>query len=192
MATVRINTVTGTITSDQLGRVLAHEHVMIGWPGWESDTIRPDRRATEAVAIGTDRIARDQRPRRHDDDRPVPERPRRDVELMAELAARTGLQIICATGLYKEDQGGRPYWKFRADFGAAVQSIAELYIRELTEASADGHQAGIIKVATGNGRDQRVRENAPRSAPPSRRTRPARRSRRTPSTARAATSNSSS
>ena len=57
MAAVTLNTVTGTIRSDQLGRVLAHEHVMVGWAGWEADTIRPGPSRAEAVAVGTDRIA---------------------------------------------------------------------------------------------------------------------------------------
>ena len=127
MTAVKINTVTGTISSDRLGRVLAHEHVMIGWPGWESATIRPGPSRTEAVAIGTDRIAAMKAHGVTTMIDPCPNDLGRDVELMAELAARTGLQIICATGLYKEDQGGRPYWKFRADFGAAVESIVRWF-----------------------------------------------------------------
>jgi phosphotriesterase-related protein len=126
---------------------------MVGWAGWESDTIRPGPSRTEAVAIGTDRIAemKDHGVATMVD--PCPNDLGRDVELMAELAARTGLQIICATGLYKEDQGGAPYWKFRSSFGAAVSSIADLYVHELTEGIGDtGVKAGIIKVATGNGR----------------------------------------
>jgi phosphotriesterase-related protein len=83
---------------------------------------------------------------------PCPNDLGRDVELMAEISARTGFQIVCATGLYKEDQGGAPYWKFRASFGGGADSIAELYVRELTEGiGATGIKAGIIKVATGHG-----------------------------------------
>ena len=66
MATVTLNTVTGPITSDKLGRVLAHEHVMIGYPGWEADTLRRGPRRAEAVAIGS---GRQHRHREVDDDR---------------------------------------------------------------------------------------------------------------------------
>jgi phosphotriesterase-related protein len=152
MATVEIRTVTGTIRSDQLGRVLAHEHVLVGWAGWESDTIRPGPRRADVLAVATDRIAEI---RHHDVQTmidPCPNDLGRDVELMAEISSRTGFPIVCATGLYKEDQGGAPYWKFRATFGAGVESIAELYIRELTDGIGEtGIRAGIIKVATGHG-----------------------------------------
>ena len=152
MATVEIQTVTGKIRSDQLGRVLAHEHVLIGWAGWESDTLRPGPARAEILSVAEDRIAqiRDHGVQTMID--PCPNDLGRDVELMAEISARTGFRIVCATGLYKEDQGGTPYWKFRADFGAAAESIAALYIRELTEGiGKTGIRAGIIKVATGHG-----------------------------------------
>ena len=41
----------------------------------------------------------------------------RDAEFMAEVAQAPGVHIICATGLYKEDQGAAPYFKFRGQFG---------------------------------------------------------------------------
>ncbi|RMD83112.1 MAG: phosphotriesterase-related protein [Candidatus Dadabacteria bacterium] len=148
-APVQINTVTGTITPDELGRTLMHEHLQIAWPGWESDTLRPGPAREEILAVAVDRIQemQDHGVRTMID--PCPNDLGRDVELMAEAAARTGLQIICATGLYKEDQGGAPYWKFRAGFGATPESIAELFIHELTVGiGSTGIKAGIIKVAT--------------------------------------------
>jgi phosphotriesterase-related protein len=80
---------------------------------------------------------------------PCPNDLGRDVTLLAEIAAMTGFQIICATGLYKEDQGGSPYWKFRAQFGAGARAVADMYVHELTEGIGDtGVRAGIIKAAT--------------------------------------------
>lgn len=151
MATT-IQSVTGPIASDKLGRVLAHEHVMIGWPGWESDTIRPGPTRADALAIARDRVAEIKEHGVATLIDPCPNDLGRDVELMAEIAARTGLNVVCATGLYKEDQGGAPYWKFRAQFGGGPESIAELYVHELTEGiGRTGIRAGIIKVATGHG-----------------------------------------
>src|SRR5207245_2278955 len=73
----------------------------------------------------------------------------RDVELMAEVAQATGVHIICATGLYKEDQGATPYFKFRAQFSDAVTEMSEAFIKELTEGIAStGIKPGILKVAT--------------------------------------------
>lgn len=148
MATIQ--SVTGPISSDDLGPTLAHEHLLVGYAGWESDTIRPGPSRADALAICTDKIAemRDHGVRSMID--PCPGDLGRDVELMAEVAARTGFQIICATGLYKEDLGGGSYWKFRASLGGTSEAIAELYIHELTTGIGEtGVKAGIIKVATG-------------------------------------------
>ncbi len=144
-----IQTVTGPISPDELGRTLTHEHLQIGWPGWQSDTLRPGPTRDEIFAVAVDRIQslQDHGVRSMID--PCPNDLGRDVELMAEVSVRTGLQLICATGLYKEDQGAAPYWKFRASFGAAPDSIAEMFIREITVGIGDsGVKAGIIKVAT--------------------------------------------
>jgi len=148
--TTTINTVTGPISCEQLGRTLVHEHVMVGYPGWESDTLRPGPSRSEALTIADDQVAaiRDLGVVSMID--PCPNDLGRDVELIAEVAQRSGFQIICATGLYKEDQGGGSYWKFRRDLGASSDSIAEMYIKELTEGIGNtGIKAGVIKVATG-------------------------------------------
>jgi len=150
MGSATIQTVTGTISPAELGTTLAHEHLLIGWPGWESDTIRPGASRAEIVRICRDRVAQLQAHGVASMIDPCPNDLGRDVALMAEVSATTGLRIVCATGLYKEDQGGAPYWKFRAQFGGTAESIAELYIRELTVGIGEtGVRAGIIKVATG-------------------------------------------
>ena len=74
----------------------------------------------------------------------------RDVEFTAEVAQATGVHIICATGLYKEDPGAAPYFKFRGAFTDAVSEMTETFIKELTDGiGSTGIKAGIIKVATG-------------------------------------------
>lgn len=145
-----VNTVTGPVSSDALGRTMMHEHVLIGWPGWESDTFRPGPARDEMIAVGSDNVASLQDHGITTMLDPCPNDLGRDVTLMAEIARRTGFQIICATGLYKEDQGGGAYWKFRESMGGSADMIAEMYIRELTEGIGDtGIKAGIIKLATG-------------------------------------------
>jgi len=145
-----IQTVDGTATPEDLGPTLMHEHLAIGWAGWESDTVRPGPSRNEMLAVCRDRIAEIQDLGVRTLIDPCPNDLGRDVELMAEVASKTGFRIICATGLYKEDQGGAPYWKFRAQFGGSAEAIAELYISELSEGiGRTGIKAGIIKVATG-------------------------------------------
>jgi phosphotriesterase-related protein len=149
-ASKMVNTVTGPISVEELGTTLMHEHVVIGFAGWEADTLRPGPERREMLSIGYDKIQQMQ-------DRgvktmldPCPNDLGRDVRLAAELASRTGFNIICATGLYKADEGGTAYWHFRSAFGPVVGAMAELFIRELTVGiGATGIKAGIIKVATG-------------------------------------------
>lgn len=148
----RIPTVTGDVATTDLGRTLMHEHLMVGYAGWEADTLRPGPTRREMLAICEDRVA-EIRARGVDTMvDPAPNDLGRDVEFMAEVAAKTGFRIICATGLYKEDEGGTAYWRFRANFGAGPESMTELFVKELTEGIGQtGIRAGIIKVATGTG-----------------------------------------
>jgi phosphotriesterase-related protein len=147
-----IQTVTGVTRPQNLGRTLMHEHLVIGYPGWESDTLNPGPDVAERIAVCVDRIEELKELGFTTILDPCPADLGRDVELMAKVAQQTGFQIVCATGLYKESEGGRPYWHFRSNFGPSVEAMAELFIRELTEGiGSTGVRAGIIKVATGPG-----------------------------------------
>jgi phosphotriesterase-related protein len=148
-----IHTVTGTTTPEALGTTLMHEHLVIGYPGWEAHTSEPGPSRREIVARCVDQIEEMKAAGIRAMLDPCPNDLGRDVELMAEVASRTGFQIICATGLYKESEGGTAYWHFRKNFGPVVDAMAELFVRELTEGIGEtGIKAGIIKVATGPGR----------------------------------------
>jgi phosphotriesterase-related protein len=146
----RINTVTGPIGVDALGVTLMHEHLVIGFAGWESDTFHPGPSRREMIAICCDKIAQMQAHGIRSMVDPCPNDLGRDVTLAAEVAQKTGFNIVCATGLYKQEDGGMPYWHFRGRFGAIVDVLADLFIRELTVGVGDtGIKAGIIKVGSG-------------------------------------------
>ncbi len=148
----QIQTVTGPIAPDELGRTLMHEHLIIGYPGWESDTIHPGQNRDEMRAVCSDRVDEMRAHGVHSMLDPCPADLGRDVEFMADVAARRGFQIICATGLYKQSEGGVPYWHFRSNFGPIVNEMAELFEKELTDGIGEtGVKAGIIKVASGPG-----------------------------------------
>lgn len=150
--TTTVHTVTGEVDVAKLGVTLMHEHLVIGYPGWEADTLAPGPNREQMLAICVDKIQamQDHGVRSMLD--PCPNDLGRDVELAAEVSARTGFNIVCATGLYKEDEGGVPYWHFTRNLGNAVQRMAELFIHELTVGiGPTGIKAGIIKVATGKG-----------------------------------------
>jgi phosphotriesterase-related protein len=145
-----INTVTGTLDINDLGVTLMHEHVMIGYPGWEADTLRPGPGRDEMLAVCVERIEQMQSRGIQSMVDPCPNDLGRDVVFSAEVATRTGFNIVCATGLYKQEEGGAAYWHFRSNFGPVVEAMAELFIHELTVGIGDsGIKAGIIKIATG-------------------------------------------
>ena len=126
-----INTVTGTTTTDKLGTTLMHEHLMVGWGGWELDCTAPRFERKQALKFATDRLKelRDLGLGTFLD--PCPMDIGRDVNFMAEAASSAGIQLICATGLYKEEEGATPYWKYRTRFNDVVGVMADLFASEI-------------------------------------------------------------
>ncbi|MGI8552077.1 MAG: phosphotriesterase family protein [Dehalococcoidia bacterium] len=140
-----VNTVLGPIATAALGRTLMHEHLLIGWPGWERDPAvvfdrrkeidRAVERLQELGSLGVQTFVD-----------PCPIDIGRDVEFAAEVASRSGMQIVCSTGMYKEELGMPTHFR-QMD----VDALTELYVRELTEGiGSTGIKAGIIKCATGS------------------------------------------
>ena len=155
-----INTVTGTTTAEQLGTTLMHEHLLIGWAGWELDCAAPkfERRAAFKNAVDRLKELKDLGLQSFVD--PCPMDIGRDVNFMAEVAEASGVRIVCATGLYKEDLGNTAYFKQRS-----VDEIAEVYSSEITKGIGNsGIKAGIIKCATGKGQVTKYEENCLRAA----------------------------
>lgn len=152
MSTETLHTVTGPIAPDALGRTLMHEHLLIGYPGSEADSVNTGPVGADRVERCVDRISEMQDLGFRSMLDPCPSDLGRDVELMAEVAQRTGFQIVCATGFYKQAEGGYPYWHMRQNFEPIADAMAEIMIRELTDGVGEtGIRAGIIKVATGPG-----------------------------------------
>lgn len=144
-----IQTVTGPIDAAELGRTLMHEHLTVGYPGWESATNEPfDRAAAAQVCI--ERIEELQELGYSSLIDPCPNDLGRDLELMVTVAEATGFNIICAVGLYKEHEGGHAHWDFRARFEDVSAVMRDLFIGELTDGiGKTGVRPGIIKVGTG-------------------------------------------
>src|ERR1700730_17378812 len=141
-----VMTVTGPVDGERLGRTLVHEHLVISYPGEEFERTRRWTRP-EIVARAVDRMAEllDAGFRTFVD--PCPIELGRDPELYAEIAQRTGMQIVCTTGFYTEHLGsGLPfYWRARDP-----EEIAEFYLSELVDGiGGTGIRPGAIKAATG-------------------------------------------
>ena len=142
---MQINTVSGPIGLDKLGRTLMHEHLFIAFPGAEFDpTAVYDRAAFIAEAVKRLVQLRIEHGVKSFVD-PCPIELGRDVAVMAEIAEKSEMNIVCTTGFYFEAMGLPIYWRART-----AEEIAELYIREITHGVGNtGIRAGAIKVATG-------------------------------------------
>lgn len=151
MGTMRtVQTVLGPVPVDQLGITLMHEHLLIGWPGWEYDAAAPRASLSDLVKICTERMLEIKALGVRTLVDPCPMDLGRDVELMARVSEASGVHIVCATGLYKEDQGAPAYFKFRARFADVTHEIRDAFIRELTDGiGSTGIKPGVIKAATG-------------------------------------------
>jgi phosphotriesterase-related protein len=155
-----INTVTGTVSSDKLGTTLLHEHLLVGWAGWELDCKAPrfDRKAALNGAVDRLKELKDLGLGTFVD--PCPNDIGRDVVFMAEVADKSGVNVVCSTGLYKEDLGNTVYMKQRSS-----DEIAEIYVAELTEGIGEaGIKAGLIKCATGKDHITEYEEKCLRAA----------------------------
>jgi phosphotriesterase-related protein len=135
-----VQTVTGPVAPEQLGRVLMHEHVIVRSPGLHADYPwtypRSDALAasieglTALKAGGIDTLV----------DHTTYDLGR-DVELLAEASRASGVNIVAATGVWIEPQR---YWQLRAPVEAA-----ELLISDLEQGVAGTDiRAGVIKCAT--------------------------------------------
>ena len=143
-----INTVLGPVKSEDLGRTLVHEHVLIGMPGWFMDARQPAYNRAEAVERAVDAF---QELHAHGVKTvidPCPMDLGRDVELVAEVSRKSGINLICATGAYVEEMGIP--WTLAA---LSEEQIAEGFVKEIERGVQDtGIRCGVIKIATGRGK----------------------------------------
>src|SRR3990172_11987112 len=136
-----VNTVSGPIDTADLGFTLMHEHIIVESPGVRENFRIFDRSAEieKAVAKLKDVMARgvntlvDLTPADW-----------RDIPFVKEVVARSGMQVIVATGIYWEV----PHY-FRAFGLRSIDHIADLFVRDIRDGIMDtGVRAAIIKCAT--------------------------------------------
>lgn len=144
-----INTVTGPIKAEQLGKTLIHEHFIFGYPGFQGDVTLGAFNEESALeeAINIARYMQSFGVKTVVD--PTPNECGRNPEFLKKISEATGLQIICATGYYYEGEGATPYFKFRQALGTAEEEIYQMFKKELTEGIAgSGIKPGVIKLAS--------------------------------------------
>ncbi|MGY3361775.1 putative metal-dependent phosphotriesterase family hydrolase [Bradyrhizobium sp. GM0.4] len=152
-----VQTVTGQIPVETLGRTLMHEHLFVAYPGAAFDPLatfdRPKfvekavRRLSQLrIEYGVNSFVD-----------PCPIELGRDVTMMKEISEKSDMHIVCTTGFFYEDHGLPTYWRARS-----VDEIADLYIREIMHGIGQtGIRAGAIKVADGGAKHQPAGEKIP-------------------------------
>jgi phosphotriesterase-related protein len=144
-ATASVQTVTGRVAASELGRTLIHEHVLVGFPGWNLDALAPRFDRREAMARSVDELQRLKALGIGTFVDPCPMDLGRDVEFLAEVSQKSGLRVVCTTGAYFEAEGITHTFRH-----LPVEDIAAIYIKEITEGVGDtGIRAGAVKIATG-------------------------------------------
>ena len=147
----KINTALGPITPEQLGPTLMHEHMVLAYPGWDMDALCQHLEFSQLAKICADALGE---VKQYGVKTVVDASPNdlwRNVELDRVVAEKTGLNIICATGMYYEAEGMPAYLKFRSQVMDIVTELYETFMHELTVGiGKTGIKAGAIKVATGH------------------------------------------
>ncbi len=144
-----INTVTGQIAAQELGKTLMHEHIQFGYPGYQGDVTYGGWKKEEAIAtIKTSmNIVNSHGVKTIVD--ATPNECGRDAAFLKEVSETFSIQLICSTGFYYEGEGATAYFKFRMAFGDIVKEIEDMMHTEITKGIGDtGVKAGVIKLAT--------------------------------------------
>ncbi|MBM4405994.1 MAG: phosphotriesterase-related protein [Chloroflexi bacterium] len=150
MPTTRVNTVLGPISSEDLGATLTHEHLIASAMGVEYDsTAHFDYENELLQAIGEMKRLKAAGITTIID--PIPMEIGRNVNFMADVAEKSGINIICSTGIYHETgsfAGYPTYFRIRT-----ADELAEIYTKEITQGiGARKIKAGVIKCATSSGK----------------------------------------
>jgi len=134
-----VDTVLGPIDAETLGFTLSHEHVLVAMGAdnhhypwlfdWERTRANIVRELREAKLGGVDTII----------DLTTPDLGR-DVEFVRDVASVTGVNIVVATGIWRDVP--RSFWERSFD------RIADIFVREIEVGIGEtGIKAGVIKVA---------------------------------------------
>ena len=136
-----INSVLGPLDTVDLGFTLSHEHVLESSAGIQH--VYPefiDREGTIVEAIDVFKRARAEGVRTIVDVTTLD--LGRDARALEQVSRESGVQIICATGVWLDIP--RAFWT------ATPNEIAPLFVREIQEGiEGTGIKAGVIKVANG-------------------------------------------
>ncbi|HDY87865.1 MAG TPA: phosphotriesterase, partial [bacterium] len=140
-----IQTVTGNISISEMGFTLPHEHVMCDFIG--ADKVSKNRyEPDEVIAAICPNLEEIKKLGVKTFIDCTPAYIGRDVEILAELSKKTGLNILTNAGFYKEPYLPQFTWDVSAD------KLAEIWTKEILEGiEGTKIKAGFIKIAVNPG-----------------------------------------
>ncbi len=143
----KVRTVTGDVDPATLGITLVHEHLVVDWGELQgTPKLAFEYEPTIDLIVGRLRAAAADGVGALADCTPIG--AGRYVDLMVDVARRSGVAIVGATGFFHE--GWTPIHPIAKALD--VDALADLYTRELTEGMGSTTvRAGLIKCATGEG-----------------------------------------
>lgn len=159
----KVNTVLGTIATEELGITAMHEHIGFGLPGCDLDT-QWWKKPEEAFEVTIQKLRRF---REHGGKTFVDCTGignGRDVEYFQVLSRRTGVNIVAVTGFVAGDSA-LPYFREKS-----VEYLTDLFLHEITVGiDGTGAKAGAVKVGVSRGGklnelDKRIYRAAARAA----------------------------
>lgn len=135
-----VNTAKGLIDPGELGQTLMHEHILLMTPGirenwpwlWDASSCaeKAEKKFRELEARGIGSVVD-----------VTPPDLGRDISFISNLQAKTNINIIVCTGIYKADS---PYW-----IGHSSDELSEAFVHDLNNGiQGTDIRAGIIKVAS--------------------------------------------
>ena len=143
-----IQTVRGMIDENRIHNTLAHEHFVFGLPGLngEKDNCFDKETALKNILGQLDLIKDDQVDLIVD---PTMIEWGRDPLFLQDISERTGMNIVAATGFYKDEDDTLSFLKSLSYICDLRKWMTDLFVREIEEGmGSTGIRAGIIKVAT--------------------------------------------
>lgn len=148
-----INTVCGTVSSDDLGIVLAHEHIVFGFPGFQGDLTLGGFDREELVEGCVKQLnTLKQRYGLKTLVDATPNECGRDALLLQEISRESGVNIICSTGYYIEAEGAPSYFNSRQNTCDVPTEIFEMFKEEsYVGIEKTDVKAGVIKLCSGLG-----------------------------------------
>lgn len=149
-----INSVCGPISTDDLGKVLIHEHLTFQYPGLQGDTRFSDQdHEARKLQIAVETLEQLKQQGYNSFVEATPNECGRNPEFYKRVSEITGMNIICSAGYYFEAGGAPNYFKNTSSLGYSMEyHMYDLFEKEISNGIGNtGIKPGVLKAASSNG-----------------------------------------